>query len=115
MRLRTAAVGRRADAATTGARPRASVASPAGVGRGKIAERDCPEGGQQLREPGGQTDYPGPDIVRAILDETLAPNLTLFDLPVDPPGLWEEQQGRVYSTRLEPIARIEHNSLDRPE
>jgi len=32
-----------------------------------------------------------PDIVAAILDETLPPDLTLFDLAVDPPALWEEQ------------------------
>jgi hypothetical protein len=36
-----------------------------------------------------------PDIVAAILDETLPPNLTLFDLAVDPPALWEEQWERV--------------------
>ena len=30
------------------------------------------------------------DIVAAILDDTLAPNLTLFDLAVDPPPLWHE-------------------------
>lgn len=32
-----------------------------------------------------------PDIVAAILDETLSSDLTLFDLAVDPPALWEEQ------------------------
>ncbi|MGH8606038.1 MAG: hypothetical protein ACREX9_01015 [Gammaproteobacteria bacterium] len=36
-----------------------------------------------------------PDIVAAILDEALAPDLTLFDLAVDPPALWEEQRGRI--------------------
>lgn len=36
-----------------------------------------------------------PDIVAAILDETLPPGMTLFDLAVDPPALWEEQRGRV--------------------
>lgn len=35
-----------------------------------------------------------PDIVAAIFDETLPPDLTLFDLAVDPPALWEEQWGR---------------------
>jgi len=33
-----------------------------------------------------------PDIVVAILDETLPPDLTLCDLAVDPPSLWEEQR-----------------------
>lgn len=35
-----------------------------------------------------------PDIVAAILDETLPPEVTLFDIAVDPPVLWEEQRGR---------------------
>ena len=34
-----------------------------------------------------------PDIVAAILDETLPPDLTLLDLAVNPPTLWEEQRG----------------------
>ena len=34
-----------------------------------------------------------PEIVAAILDETLL-DVTLFDLAVDPPALWEEQRGR---------------------
>lgn len=36
-----------------------------------------------------------PDIVAAILDDTLPPNLTLFDLAVEPPALWEEQRKRL--------------------
>lgn len=36
-----------------------------------------------------------PDIVAAILDDRLPANLTLFDLAVDPPALWEEQRGRI--------------------
>lgn len=36
-----------------------------------------------------------PDIVAAILDESLPPDLTLFDLAVDPPALWEKQRSRV--------------------
>jgi hypothetical protein len=36
-----------------------------------------------------------PDIVAAILDEKLPPALTLFDLAVDPPALWEEQPARI--------------------
>ena len=36
-----------------------------------------------------------PDIVAAILDDTLPDHLTLFDIAVDPPALWEEQRQRV--------------------
>ena len=36
-----------------------------------------------------------PDIVAAILDETLPPESTLFDLAAGTPLLWEEQRGRV--------------------
>ncbi|MGH8607382.1 MAG: hypothetical protein ACREX9_08185 [Gammaproteobacteria bacterium] len=32
-----------------------------------------------------------PDIVVRILDETLPPDLTQFELAIDPPALWEEQ------------------------
>jgi len=33
-----------------------------------------------------------PDIVAAIFDETLPPELTLFELAVEPPIMWEEQR-----------------------
>lgn len=33
-----------------------------------------------------------PDIVAAILDETVPLHMTLFDLAVNPPKLWEEQR-----------------------
>ena len=33
-----------------------------------------------------------PEIVEAILDDTLPDHLTLFDIAVDPPALWEEQR-----------------------
>ena len=33
------------------------------------------------------------EIVAAILDETLPPDVTLFDLAVDPSALWEEHRG----------------------
>lgn len=36
-----------------------------------------------------------PDIVAAILDDSLPNHITLFDLAVDPPALWEEQRERV--------------------
>ena len=38
-----------------------------------------------------------PDIVAAILDDTLLNNIILFDLAVDPPVLWEEQWMRIKS------------------
>ena len=46
-----------------------------------------------------------PDIVAAILDETLPPDLTLFDLAVDPPALWEEQRNRIEG--MTPRSRLE--------
>jgi hypothetical protein len=39
-----------------------------------------------------------PDIVAAILDDALPNHITLFDLAVDPPVLWEEQRERIKST-----------------
>jgi hypothetical protein len=36
-----------------------------------------------------------PDIVAAILDDTLPNHVTLFDLAVDPPALWERQWDRL--------------------
>jgi hypothetical protein len=33
-----------------------------------------------------------PDIVEVILDDTLPDHLTLFDIAVDPPALWEGQR-----------------------
>ncbi|WP_420824451.1 hypothetical protein [Sulfurivermis fontis] len=40
-----------------------------------------------------------PDIVAAILDETLPPEVTLFDLASGTPLLWEEQRARLWNTR----------------
>jgi hypothetical protein len=40
-----------------------------------------------------------PDIVAAILDETLPAEVTLFDLAAGTPLLWEEQRGRVGGDR----------------
>ena len=34
-----------------------------------------------------------PDIVAAILDEILPPEMTLFELAAGAPALWEEQWG----------------------
>jgi hypothetical protein len=40
-----------------------------------------------------------PDIVAAILDETLPPQVTLFDLASGTPLLWEEQRAQARMTR----------------
>jgi hypothetical protein len=39
-----------------------------------------------------------PDIVAAILDDTLPSEVTLLDLTINPPVLWEEQRGRIAAT-----------------
>ena len=36
-----------------------------------------------------------PEVIEAILDDTLPDLLTLFDIAVDPASLWEEQRRRV--------------------
>ena len=36
-----------------------------------------------------------PNIVAAILDDALPNHITLFDLAVDPPTLWEEQRKQI--------------------
>jgi len=36
-----------------------------------------------------------PDIVAAILDETLPPHVTVQELAISPPVLWEEQRERI--------------------
>ena len=36
-----------------------------------------------------------PDIVAAILDDTMPNHVTLFDITVDPPALWDEQRRRI--------------------
>jgi hypothetical protein len=41
-----------------------------------------------------------PDIVEAILLSALPDHVTLFDLAVDPPALWEEQRARILETEV---------------
>jgi hypothetical protein len=41
------------------------------------------------------TAYLAPDIVAAILDETLPPEVTLFELAAGTPVVWEDQWGKV--------------------
>ena len=36
-----------------------------------------------------------PDIVASILDDALPNHITLFDLAVDPPALWDERRERI--------------------
>lgn len=40
-----------------------------------------------------------PDIVAAILDDAMPNHVTLFDLAVDPPALWDEQRERIGPSR----------------
>ena len=40
-----------------------------------------------------------PDIVAAILDETLPPEVTLFELAAGTPVLWKEQRGECWRAR----------------
>jgi hypothetical protein len=47
-----------------------------------------------------------PDIVAAILDETLPPEVTLFDLAVDPPELWEDQRRRLSGSAVHEQRRV---------
>lgn len=37
-----------------------------------------------------------PDIVEAILANTLPDHISLFDLAVDPPGRWDEQRRKIF-------------------
>jgi len=37
-----------------------------------------------------------PDIIDAILLNELPDHLTLFDIAVDPPALWNEQRARIF-------------------
>ena len=37
-----------------------------------------------------------PDIVEAILEDALPDHLTLFDIAVDPPALWEDQRLQIW-------------------
>ena len=36
-----------------------------------------------------------PNIIAATLDDTLPNHITLFDLAVDPPTLWDEQRAKI--------------------
>ena len=36
-----------------------------------------------------------PDIVEAILEDALPDHLTLLDIAVDPPALWDEQRAQL--------------------
>ena len=51
-----------------------------------------------------------PDIVDAILDDALPDHLTLFDIAVDPPALWEEQRRQAGvigdETAVRPVRRV---------
>lgn len=42
-----------------------------------------------------------PNIVAAILDDALPDRITLFDLAVDPPALWDEQRERIFTQLMD--------------
>lgn len=42
-----------------------------------------------------------PDIVKAILDDNVPSTLTLFDLAVDPPRLWQNQRAKIGLNAME--------------
>jgi len=52
---------------------------------------------QYCSSSGPAARWVAPDIVKAILEDALPDHLTLFDLAVDPPALWEEQRLRIWS------------------
>ena len=90
-------VGRGADTAPVGAGQGAPLARHAGIRESEVVEGNCHAGGdrQQLRERMVNLTTLAPDIVAAILDDTLPNHITLFDLAVDPPALWDEQRGKL--------------------
>ena len=47
-----------------------------------------------------------PDIVAAILDETLPSEVTLFDLASGTPLLWGEQRAQIWSVQKDPVCTI---------
>ena len=56
-----------------------------------------------------------PDIVEAILLNALPDHLTLFDIAVDPPALWEEQRERIMADQDKTgavVAGEKHPSTD---
>ncbi len=63
-----------------------------------IATEDAMDRTGDVRYPralASNSSMSAPDIVAAVLDDTLTPDLTLFDLAVAPPALWEEQRARI--------------------
>ena len=88
-------MGRGADIDTTGAGQghRWLVMLESGEAKSPEGNRHAGRDRQQLRQPDGQPDHAGPDIIAAILDDTLPNHITLFDLAVDPPALWDRAAG----------------------
>ena len=56
-------------------------------------------GAQQLPGPDDNLRTLAPAIVAAIFHETLLPNLTLFQLAVDPPKVWEGENRQIGAPR----------------
>lgn len=47
-----------------------------------------------------------PDIIAAILDETLPEEVTLFDVAAGTPGLWEEQRKKFEWVQCDVIPKL---------
>ena len=73
-----------------GASPRDGVSNPTTRTLSEVAEREGMDRAYASRMVNLTTL--APDIVAAILDETLPPEVTLFDLASGTPLLWEEQR-----------------------
>jgi hypothetical protein len=56
----------------------------------------------------------GPDIVAAILDDALPHHVTLFDLVVDPPALWDDQRGQLVRRKCGSFACSFHIKVTSP-
>ena len=80
-----------------GGQPSGLIVTQASAGEGKslkeIAAREGIDNSYVSRMVNLTTLAPA--IVAAILDDALPNHITLFDLAVDPPALWNEQRERV--------------------
>lgn len=77
--------------------PGALLAGHAGIGGSEVLEGDRHAEGIDNSYVSRMVNLTtlAPDIVAAILDDALPNHITLFDLAVDPPALWDEQRSRL--------------------
>lgn len=89
-------MGRGTNAVVAGSGLRATLARHAGIGGSEVVEGDRRAGGVDNSYVSRMVMTTlAPDIVAAIRDDALPNHITLFDLAVDPPALWDEQRSRV--------------------